>query len=74
MAQPATVSSTLTLSRIPDVLPEDGALQGQLALVGIPDPLQIKLDWQQQSGTLTAIAEHQSTPLLMLPWHINAQK
>jgi hypothetical protein len=74
VARPVTVSGTLTLPHIPDGLPEQGALRGQLALAGIPDPLQITLDWQQQSGTLSAIAEQQSTPLLTLPWHISSQQ
>ena len=74
VARPVTVSGTLTLPHLPDGVPEQGALRGQLALAGIPDPLQITLDWQQQSGTLSAIAEHQSTPLLTLPWHISSQQ
>ena len=72
--RPVMLSGTLRLPRIPNTVPESGSLQGKLALAQIPDPLQITLDWQQQSGTLTATAERQNTPLLTLPWHISAQQ
>ncbi|WP_421504448.1 YdbH family protein [Erwinia rhapontici] len=71
--KPVSLSGTLTLPRIPDSLPEGGALQGDLALDSVPEPLHLRLDWQQQVGTLVVTAKDQKQPLLTLPWNITRE-
>lgn len=72
--EPITLDGSLTLPRIPDALPQSGVLHGNLALNGIPAPLNVQLNWQQQSGTLRVSTANQPQPLLDLPWQISPQQ
>lgn len=74
MPQPVSLSGTLTLPRLLDSLPEGGALQGDLALDSVPEPLHLRLDWEQQDGTLIVTAKDQKQPLLTLPWNITREE
>ena len=72
--KPIALTGSLTLPRIPDALPQSGTLNGDLALNSLPEPLSVRLAWQQQSGSLTVNAAKQSQALLELPWHIDPQQ
>lgn len=73
MSQPLILNGTLNLPAIPDSLPESGALHSNLRLDGIPDPIAVELNWQQNSGKLLVRSENHPTPLLTLPWQITPQ-
>lgn len=74
IAQPVTLDGSLTLPRIPGSIPQSGALHGRLALNGIPEPLNVQFNWQQQRGTLRVSAANQPQPLLDLPWQLTPQQ
>ncbi|QKJ87234.1 YdbH family protein [Paramixta manurensis] len=74
LQQPLTLSGKLTLPEVPDTLPTSGHVAGTLALQQIPQPLILALDWQQQKGTFSVLAQHDQTPLLRLPWTLSADR
>ncbi|MBP2171546.1 hypothetical protein J2125_004738 [Erwinia toletana] len=74
LAQPVTLAGQLTLPVIPDGVPQAGELHGDLALQGLPQPLQLQLNWQQQHGKLLVRQPGDVTPLLSLPWSITPQQ
>ena len=71
--EPISLSGTLTLPAIPDTVPDRGALQGDLALAGVPEPLHLQLQWQQLQGRLIVTAKNQPQPLLTVPWQITPE-
>ncbi len=74
LAQPVVLDGQLTLPLIPDHLPQSGQLHGVLALQGVPQPLSVLLNWQQQRGALEVTAPDQPAPLLTAPWQITPQQ
>ncbi|WP_067701661.1 YdbH family protein [Erwinia sp. ErVv1] len=70
--EPVQLSGTLHLPVIPNTLPEEGQLGANLTLQGVPDPLTVRLNWQQQQGELLVTAKDNQTPLVSLPWQVSA--
>jgi hypothetical protein len=72
--EPITVAGTLNLPKIPDTLPDAGKLTADMTLQGIPAPLNINLDWQQQQGQMVVHQQGDDAPLVTLPWAISDQQ
>lgn len=68
MDAPVTLTGTVTLPLLPNIVPETGELTSQLALAGLPSPLTVKLNWQQQQGELKVLTASENLPLAELPW------
>ena len=71
--QPVTVSGDLTLASVPEEIPTGGALHGNFTLDGVPEALDVELNWQQQDGLLRLTTADHSQSLLELPWQISPQ-
>ncbi|WP_244664972.1 hypothetical protein [Candidatus Symbiopectobacterium sp. 'North America'] len=54
--------------------PLRGALQGRMESGSIPDPLTLALNWQGPQGVLRLEAQHDSTPLVSLPWKMSPDR
>uniref|UniRef100_A0A6V7KI40 Dicarboxylate transport domain-containing protein n=1 Tax=Bracon brevicornis TaxID=1563983 RepID=A0A6V7KI40_9HYME len=54
--------------------PLRGALQGRMESGSIPDPLTVALNWQGPQGVLRLEAQHDSTPLVSLPWKMSPDR
>ncbi|MCW2485326.1 YdbH family protein [Candidatus Symbiopectobacterium sp. NZEC127] len=54
--------------------PLRGALQGRMESGSIPDPLTLALNWQGTQGVLRLEAQHDSTPLVSLPWKMSPDR
>ena len=52
--------------------PEQGQLDGQLSLSGLP--LHLDLHWQQQQGELNVSTPKSAEPLLQLPWTVTPEQ
>ncbi|KOC90247.1 YdbH family protein [Winslowiella iniecta] len=74
LAQPVELSGQLTLPTFPDGLPRAGQLHGDLNLQGLPQPLNLQLNWQQQQGELLVKQQGDNEPLVRLPWSVSAQQ
>lgn len=74
MTKPVNATGTLTLHAIPDRLPDSGSLTATLNTASVPQPLQARLDWQQNGGTLSVTPQGEPEPLLSLPWRISARQ
>lgn len=72
--KPITLAGTLNLPVIPNVLPDAGKLTGNMTLQGIPAPLRVNLDWQQQQGQLVVHQQGDDEALVTLPWQISDQQ
>lgn len=74
LGEPVTLAGKLTLPTIPDSLPQAGQLHGNMQVQGLPQPLSLTLDWQQQQGKLVVKPQGDSAPLAELPWTVSAQQ
>ena len=74
LAQPVELSGELTLPTFPDGLPQAGQLHGDLNLKGVPQPLNLQLNWQQQQGELQVKQQGDAQPLVTLPWAVSPQQ
>ncbi|MFS2225734.1 YdbH family protein [Pantoea sp. B65] len=74
LTKPVILAGQLTLPVIPAGLPLDGKLHGDLSLPGMPQPLTVLLNWQQQQGELVISPPDEAAPLLSLPWNITPQQ
>lgn len=74
LSQPVTLAGQLTLPTFPDGLPQAGQLTGNIRLQGMPQPLNLLLDWQQQQGELVIKQQGDNQPLVTLPWSVSAQQ
>ncbi len=69
---PLTLQGTVGLAPQVGQWPEQGQLDGQLSLTGLP--LHLDLHWQQQQGVLTVLTPENTVPLLQLPWTATPQQ
>jgi len=72
--EPVTIAGTLRLPTIPDTLPDSGKLNGKMTLQGVPAPLSVDLEWQQQAGELVIHEQGDERPLISLPWQADEQQ
>lgn len=73
LPQPLTLRGDVTLPALVNGVPVAGELEGNLHLTQWPQPLTLRLHWQQQQGTLT-VTEPGDAPLLQLPWQVDAER
>lgn len=70
---PITLQGEMQLSDVLSAAPQQGTLNGQLALSGLPEPLTVQLVWHGQQGTLTFLTA-QRQPIARLPWQLTARQ
>ncbi|MDC9596320.1 YdbH family protein [Xenorhabdus anantnagensis] len=66
--QVISLNGNITLPLNIATLPEQGQIITRLSLSQYPEPLQLALKWQGQSGRLTVIEEKNKQMLAELPW------
>lgn len=74
ITESVTVKGLLTLPKIPDRLPESGEMAATLKTASVPQPLQARFDWRENSGTLSVVPQNQQEPLLVLPWQVSSRQ
>ena len=72
--EPVHIAGTLRLPTVLNTLPDVGNLKGAMTLQGVPAPLTVNLDWQQQTGQLVIHQQGDEAPLVSLPWELTAQQ
>ncbi|AOM39915.1 YdbH family protein [Xenorhabdus hominickii] len=69
--QEIDLNGDITLPLDTESLPNQGQITAYLSLNQYPEPLQIALKWQKQSGVLTVFEEKKKQLLAELPWSFN---
>ncbi|AUH00561.1 YdbH family protein [Prodigiosinella confusarubida] len=71
---PVKLSGTLQLATLLNQLPVEGHLQGSMVPLQLSEPVTVALHWENNHGELTLGTVGEKTPLLILPWSMDADR